>query len=98
MNRTSLLMAGASLIALIAQALMGAAMLHFFTPTAAGHFAVVAQVAFFWVTLALAQSPLQFLADAHLPPQRALRAALHRAGLLRSAAAVEGDFRGIDAD
>lgn len=82
MNRTSLLMAGASLIALIAQALMGAAMLHFFTPTAAGHFAVVAQVAFFWVTLALAQSPLQFLADAHLPPQRALRAAL-RASLLR---------------
>ncbi|MHB1410067.1 MAG: hypothetical protein ACYCXC_10805, partial [Acidovorax defluvii] len=73
MNRTSLLMAGASLIALIAQALMGAAMLHFFTPTAAGHFAVVAQVA---------QSPLQFLADAHLPPQRALRAAL-RASLLR---------------
>ena len=36
MNHTSLLMAGASLIALIAQALMGAAMLHFFTPTAAG--------------------------------------------------------------
>jgi hypothetical protein len=75
-------MAGASLAALAAQALMGVAMLRFFTPAAAGHFAVVAQVAFFWVTLALAQSPLQFLADAHLPPRQALRAAL-RASLLR---------------
>lgn len=75
-------MAGASLTALAAQALLGAAMLRFFSPAAAGHFAVVAQVAFFWVTLALAQSPLQFLADAHLPPRQALRAAL-RASLLR---------------
>ncbi len=75
-------MAGASLTALAAQALLGAAMLRFFSPAAAGHFAVVAQVAFFWVSLALAQSPLQFLADAHLPPRQALRAAL-RASLLR---------------
>ena len=61
---------------------MGVAMLRFFTPAAAGLFAVVAQVAFFWVTLALAQSPLQFLANAHVPPGQALRAAL-RASLLR---------------
>lgn len=82
MNRTSLVMAGASLTSLAAQAFMGLAMLHFFTPAAAGSFAIVAQVAFFWVTLALAQSPLQLLADAHLPPRQALHAAL-RASLLR---------------
>lgn len=81
-DRTSLVMAGASLASLAAQALLGVAMLHFFTPTAAGNFAVVTQVAFFWITLALAQSPLTFLADVRLPPRLALRAAL-RASLLR---------------
>lgn len=72
----------ASLVSLGAQALMGVAMLHFFSPEATGRFAVIAQVAFFWVTLALAQGPLTFLADARQPPAQALRAVL-RASLAR---------------
>ncbi len=72
----------ASLVSLGAQALMGVAMLHFFSPEATGRFAVIAQVAFFWVTLALAQGPLTFLADAQQPPAQALRAVL-RASLAR---------------
>ena len=47
-------LAMASLVSLGAQAMMGVAMLHFFSPEATGRFAVIAQVAFFWVTLALA--------------------------------------------
>lgn len=76
MARTSLPIALASAASLGAQALMGVAMLRFFTPTAAGTFAVISQIAFFWVTLSLAQSPLKFLADAHLPPRQALLSAL----------------------
>lgn len=73
---TSIVMALGSMASLAAQALLGLAMLHYFTPQAAGRFAVVAQIAFFWVTLALAQAPLQLLADAHRPPGEALHTAL----------------------
>lgn len=73
---TSLLLALASLGALGAQALLGLALVRFFSPEAAGRFAVVAQIAFFWITLALAQAPLQFLADAQRPATAALRAVL----------------------
>jgi len=73
---TSVIMALGSMVSLAAQALVGVAMLHFFTPQAAGGFAITAQVAFFWVSLSLAQGPLQFLADAHHPPRAALRAVL----------------------
>ena len=73
---TSLLLALASLGALGAQALLGLALVRFFSPEAAGRFAVVAQIAFFWITLALAQAPLQFLADAQRPATEALRAVL----------------------
>ena len=76
-------LAMASLVSLGAQAMMGVAMLHFFSPEATGRFAVIAQVAFFWVTLALAQGPLTFLADVQQPPGQALRAVL-RASLARS--------------
>ena len=41
-------MALGSMVSLAAQALVGVAMLHFFTPQAAGGFAITAQVAFFW--------------------------------------------------
>ena len=75
-------LAMASLVSLGAQAMMGVAMLHFFSPEATGRFAVIAQVAFFWVTLALAQGPLTFLADVQQPPGQALRAVL-RASLAR---------------
>lgn len=79
---TSAIMALGSMVSLGAQAVLGIAMLHFFTPQAAGGFAVIAQVAFFWVSLSLAQGPLQFLADAQRPPHAAMRAVL-RASLWR---------------
>lgn len=78
---TSALLALGSAVALAAQALLGLAMLRWFVPEAAGRFAVVAQVAFFWMTLALAQSPLTFLADTCRPPVQALRAALGTSAL-----------------
>ena len=71
---TSVIMALGSMVSLAAQALVGVAMLHFFTPQAAGGFAIPARVAFFWVSLSLAQGPWQFLADAHPPPRAALQA------------------------
>ena len=52
---TSVIMALGSMVSRAAQALLGVAMLHFFTPQAAGGFAITAQVAFFWVSLSLAQ-------------------------------------------
>ena len=44
---TSVIMALGSMVSLAAQALVGVAMLHFFTPQAAGGFAIPAQVAIF---------------------------------------------------
>ena len=51
---TSVIMALGSMVSLAAQALVGVAMLHCFTPQAAGGFAIPEQVAFFWVFLSLA--------------------------------------------
>ena len=51
-------------------------MLRFFGPKDVGEFSVVSQIAYFWITLALAQSPLSLLADVHRPPGLALRMAL----------------------
>lgn len=66
----------ASLASLIAQALFGLLMLHLFAPADVGAFTVVAQLSFFWMTLALAQSPLSFLANSHLDPGRVLQQCL----------------------
>lgn len=82
--RASLPIALASAVSLGAQVLFSLLMLRLFTPQAVGEFAVISQIAFFWMTLALAQSPLKLLADAHVPPVQALRSAL-RASLLRLA-------------
>lgn len=72
----------ASAVSLGAQVLFSLVMLRLFAPQAVGEFSVISQVAFFWMTLALAQSPLKLLADIHQPPVQALRAAL-RGSLLR---------------
>lgn len=72
----------ASAVSLGAQVLFSLVMLRLFAPQAVGEFSVISQVAFFWMTLALAQSPLKLLADIHQPPVQALRTAL-RASLLR---------------
>ena len=80
--RASGSIAFASLVSLGAQLLFGLAMLRLFTPQAVGEFSVVSQVAFLWMTLALAQSHLKLLADIQQQPNPALRAAL-RGSLLR---------------
>lgn len=80
--RATLPIAAASVVSLGAQALFSLLLLRLFTPTAAGEFSVISQVAFFWTTLALAQSQLTMVADIHLSPAQALRAAL-RGSLLR---------------
>lgn len=72
----------ASAVSLGAQVLFSLVMLRLFAPQAVGEFAVISQIAFFWMTLALAQSPLMLLADRHQSPVRSLRAAL-RGSLLR---------------
>ncbi|HQN47804.1 MAG TPA: hypothetical protein PK034_12240, partial [Rugosibacter sp.] len=74
--RTSLTTAMASVVSLAAQAIFSLVMLQFFGPKDVGEFSVVSQIAFFWITLALAQSPLSLLADVHRPPGLALRMAL----------------------
>jgi hypothetical protein len=74
----------ASAVSLVAQLLFSLLMLRLFAPQAVGEFSVISQIAFFWMTLALAQSPLKLLADVHLPTLPALRAAL-ASSLLRMA-------------
>ena len=80
--RASIPIALASAVSLGAQVLFSLVMLRLFAPQAVGEFSVISQIAFFWMTLALAQSPLKLLADVHIPPVQALRAAL-RGSLLR---------------
>ena len=80
--RASLPIALASAVSLGAQVLFSLLMLRMFAPQAVGEFSVISQIAFFWMTLALAQSPLKLLAEVQLPAVQALRAAL-RSSLLR---------------
>lgn len=74
--RASVPIALASAVSLGAQVLFSLVMLRLFAPQAVGEFSVISQIAFFWMTLALAQSPIKLLADVHQAPVRALRAAL----------------------
>lgn len=74
--RATLAVALGSAASLVAQALFSLTMLRWFTPQAVGSFAVLSQIAFFWMTLALAQSPLTLLAEAQHTPRQALREAL----------------------
>ncbi len=66
-----------SLVSLAAQALMALLLLKLYEPAAVGTFSVVAQTAFGWATLALAQSPTSLLANQHLPAMAAAREAWH---------------------
>ncbi|MFM8575021.1 MAG: hypothetical protein ACKOBF_03875, partial [Limnohabitans sp.] len=62
-----------SLVSLAAQALMALFLLKLFEPQAVGVFSVIAQLAFGWSTLALAQSPGSLLANQHLSALPAAR-------------------------
>lgn len=92
LRRSSLPAALGSLVSLGAQALMALFLLGLFEPQAVGVFSLIAQTAFGWATLALAQSPVSLLANQHLPPlpaaSRALRMSLRRWGWLLPAAAL----------
>ena len=92
LRRGSLPAALGSLVSLGAQALMALFLLGLFEPQAVGVFSLIAQTAFGWATLALAQSPVSLLANQHLPPLpaagRALRMSLRRWGWLLPAAAL----------
>lgn len=63
----------ASAASLAMQLLLGMLLLHVFSPAAVGDYAVIAQVAFYWTALALAQGQLRLLADHGRPPRAALR-------------------------
>ena len=75
-----------SLVSLAAQALMALFLLKLFEPQAVGVFSVIAQLAFGWSTLALAQSPVSLLANQHLSAlpaaRQAWQASLRRWGWL----------------
>lgn len=81
-----------SLVSLAAQAAMALFLLGLFEPQAVGVFSLIAQTAFGWATLALAQSPVSLLANQHLAPlpaaRQALRVSLRRWGWLLPTAAV----------
>ncbi len=64
-----------SLVSLGAQATMALFLLGLFEPQAVGVFSVVAQIAFGWTTLALAQSPVSLLANQQLSALPAARQA-----------------------
>lgn len=64
-----------SLVSLGAQAAMALFLLGLFEPQAVGVFSVVAQIAFGWATLALAQSPVSLLANQQLAALPAARQA-----------------------
>ena len=89
--RTSHTVALASAVAFATQVAFALLMLRWFAPQDVGEFSVISQIAFFWMTLALAQTPLSMLANQHLPAhvaaQHAWRSSLLRAvGLLPVAA------------
>lgn len=97
--RASGLIALASVVSLGAQLLFAVMMLGLFAPQAVGEFSVITQIAFFWATLALAQSPVKLLADIAQPPAPALRTALRdsllRLGLLLPLAWAAIRFSGL---
>ncbi|WP_108330464.1 hypothetical protein [Limnohabitans sp. 2KL-1] len=64
-----------SLVSLAAQGFLALVLFKLFSPEAVGVFSVTSQIAFFWGSLALAQSPLSLLANRHEEPFAAARQA-----------------------
>lgn len=63
MNITSKIVALSSAVAFALQTTLALLMLRYFSPEEVGIFSVISQIGFFWTTLALAQAPLQLLAN-----------------------------------
>ncbi|MFM8866517.1 MAG: hypothetical protein ACKOFG_16810 [Limnohabitans sp.] len=72
-RRTTLPAALGSLVSLAAQATMALFLLGLFEPQAVGVFSVIAQIAFGWAMLALAQGHVSLLANQHMPAAPAAR-------------------------
>jgi hypothetical protein len=64
-----------SLVSLAAQGFLALVLFRLFSPEEVGVFSATSQLAFFWASLALAQSPLSLLAERHLEPRTAARRA-----------------------
>jgi hypothetical protein len=64
-----------SLVSLAAQGFLALVLFRLFSPEEVGVFSATSQLAFFWASLALAQSPLSLLAERHLEPRAAARRA-----------------------
>ncbi len=62
-SNTSQTVALASLLSFCTQVVFALLMLRWFTPQEVGEFSVISQIAFFWMTLALAQAPLSLLVN-----------------------------------
>ncbi len=82
---TSRVVALSSMVAFATQVAFALLMLQLFTPQEVGEFSVISQIGFFWMTLALAQSPLGMLANQHFPAHIAAQQAW-RASALRGLA------------
>jgi uncharacterized membrane protein YqaE (UPF0057 family) len=63
LSSTSQTVALASLLSFGTQVVFALLMLRWFTPQEVGEFSVISQIAFFWMTLALAQAPLSLLVN-----------------------------------
>lgn len=63
LSSTSKTVALASVLSFGTQVVFALLMLRWFTPQEVGEFSVISQVAFFWMTLALAQAPLSLLVN-----------------------------------
>ena len=62
-SSTSQTVALASLLSFVTQVVFALLMLRWFSPQEVGEFSVISQIAFFWMTLALAQAPLSLLVN-----------------------------------
>ena len=74
---TSRIVALSSAVAFATQVAFALLMLRLFTPQEVGEFSVISQIAFFWMTLSLAQSQLGVLANQHLSAHTAAQQAWH---------------------
>lgn len=85
-NNTSQTVALASALSFGTQVVFALLMLRWFTPQEVGEFSVISQIAFFWMTLALAQAPLSLLVNqtrnAHLEARSLWRSTVLRWCLL----------------
>jgi hypothetical protein len=64
-----------SLVSLAAQGFLALVLFRLFSPEEVGLFSAISQLAFFWASLALAQSPLSLLAERHQEPRAGARRA-----------------------